>query len=133
PISADPSVHALANADIRSDSHQEHIAAAAGLIDAGDAVVLHVRPSENRADEPFAPDVFRFIGPVGQPKARFDVGAEAGSLRALGAKEGMKILIGHEAPDVEEPGVGPVGGNEKIGGAGTWLESGGQEVAIGVG
>src|SRR6266478_6760273 len=119
PVHAEPHVHSRTHAHEGRDTGEQHVAAAPALGDCRDAVILRVQPSHHRPDEPLTGSVLRFIGPVRQPEARFEVAAEAGLLRALGAQQGMEIFVGDKPPEIEEPRVSPIHCNEKICGART--------------
>src|SRR6266436_193793 len=82
PVHAEPQVHPGAHAHIRCDSGQQYVATAPGLVDCRDAVILRVQPSHNRSNEPFTGPVLRFVRPVGEPEAWFEVAAEVRLLRA---------------------------------------------------
>src|SRR5689334_23396398 len=115
PVHCHPHVRAGTQAQVSSDAHHCHIAAAAALADAGDSIILIMQPGDDRSDEPFARTVLSFVGTIGDPESRFEIAAQASSLNSLRADEGMEILVGYEAPDIEQAGIGPVRAEKQVG------------------
>src|SRR5947209_18644920 len=101
-------MHAGTHSNVSGDSSEQHVAAASGLGDSRDTLILGMQPSQRRSNKPFTGHVLRFIGPVRQPEARFDFTAEPCCLGSLRADKGMKILISNKTLQTEEPGVGPI-------------------------
>src|SRR6266436_3642039 len=130
PVHAEPHVHSRTHAHVGRDTGEQHVAAAPALGDCRDAVILRVQPSHHWPDEPFAGPVLRFIRPVRKPEARLEVAAQAGLLRPLRAQQGMKILVGHKPPEMEEPGVSPIRCHEEIARARTGLQTRRQSFSV---
>src|SRR5271168_5478369 len=75
PIDAGPGVHPGPQANICRNPGQQLVAATSALLNAGNAVVLRMQPSQHWANKPLPRRALGFVRPVGKPEARLNLAA----------------------------------------------------------